>query len=138
MILKGAGVCPLIKIGDVVKGETVTDLVCDRASPIATCRAFRALAMIRFGHGHDIYDYMHPLKVSWVNCNECPILIKDPNHYRKTKWRRELVQDAEATVQEPTEKGVASLEHKDHNRFQLIDISDEEEQNGKSSCNPNQ
>jgi len=136
MILKGAGVCPFIKIGDKVKGRTVTDLVCDRNTS-AACRAFRALAMVVFRQGHEMHDYMNPANVSSVNCDECPILTKDPDHRSKTKWCRELVQAAESAIQEPTEKGVESLEHEDHNRFDIIDISNEEEQNDQSSCNPN-
>jgi len=137
MILKGAGVCPFIKIGDVVKGITwawsahargiVADLVCDRNTATA-CRAFRTLAMIVFRQGYEMHDYMNPASVSSVNCDACPILTKDPDHRSKTKWCHELVQAAEATVQE----------HEDHNRFDIIDISNEEEQNEESSGNSSQ
>ena len=129
MILEGAGVCPLVKIGDVVKGRTVVDLVCD-INAMAACKAFRAMAIITFGKGLEIDDYMNPANASSVNCDACPILAADPNHRRKTKHPSELLGEpfvgerrGKLLVQEPKD---IEPEHQS-NRFELIDLSEEED-----------
>lgn len=151
MKMAGAGVCPLVRVGDIVKGRTVVDIVCDR-NVGATCSAYNTLAMLRLHDPKEQWRFIEPPRV--VNCNVCPVLAKDPDHSSKTKWQRELIDEAmqrgdlfidpvpftsdivpenEPLISKPKEAKPVTRD-----RFELIDISTEEEQNEESSSDPNQ
>lgn len=142
MKIAGAGVCPLVRVGDIVKGRTVVDIVCDRHVGTA-CSAYKTLAMLRLYDVGEPRRRLAPPRV--VNCNECPVLAKDPNHRSKTKWRWELIDEAmergdlfiypvdpsigrmspserEPLTSKPKESKPVTLD-----RFELIDISEEEQ-----------
>lgn len=140
MKIAGAGVCPLVKIGDIVKGRTVVDIVCDRHVG-AACGAYNTLAMLRLHDPKEQWYFIEPPRV--VNCNECPVLAMDPNHSSKTKWQQDLINEAmqrgdlfidpvpftsdivpvrEPLTSKPKESKPVTLD-----RFELIDISEEEQ-----------
>lgn len=129
MIIEGAGVCPLVKIGDEVKGLKVIDIICDRIVSGA-CRAFRAFAMLQLDDPYKEWRFINPTEV--VDCDSCPVLAEDPNHLEKTKRLEELMiatgkprSSLVTSVELPTDK---EPEHKEHDRFELIDLTGEEEQ----------
>lgn len=145
MILEGAGVCPLVKIGDEVNGFEVIDIICDRLIA-ATCRANRTLARLRLDDPHKDWHVVSPTEVETVDCKNCPVLAEDPDHFDKTKWLEELMiatgkprsslvtsekmpKDIEPEPlenKEPKDNDVTSPEHKG-NRFDLIEVSEEED-----------
>lgn len=140
MILEGAGVCPLVKVGNIVEGKTVTDIRCDRDNAGA-CNAFSTLALIIFREGLEVGDAMNPGNAALVDCGNCPVLAKDPDHKSKTKHPYELIKAAMLTTsdhEEPKDREPVPSEHEHYDRFELIDISEEEQSDEESSSNPNQ
>ncbi len=157
MIIEGAGVCPLVKIGDSTpsgimlevsrQGFRVIDIICDR-NIAAVCRAHKTLAMLRLDDPYKEWRIVSPTEVTIIDCNSCPVLAKDPNHFDKTKGLEELIiatgerRSSLVTEGRPKDLPASSVSAPNYiepepSRFELIDIS-EEESNEESSCNPNQ
>lgn len=150
MKMAGAGVCPLVRIGDIVKGRTVVDIVCDRHVG-ATCSAHNTLAMLRI-HAPEEQRQVHfiaPPNV--VNCDECPVLARDPDHRSKTKSQQDLINEAAQRGDHylnPIDPSIGLISKPEHEpkkskpvtrgRFELIDISEKEEQDEESSSDPNE
>jgi len=144
MIIEGADVCPLVKIGDEVKGFKVIDIICDR-NTTATCRANKTLAMLRLDDPYKEWRFISPVEVDVVDCNSCPVLAEDPNHFDKTWWLEALIQASDkprsslvTSTKRPEDIEPEPLEHKHRDRFELIDISEEEESDEESRSDPNQ
>lgn len=151
MIIEGADVCPLVKIGDEVKGLKVIDIICDRDFA-ATCRANKTLALLRLDDPYKEWHIISPTEVDVVDCNSCPVLAVDPDHFDKTWWLEALMiatgepRSSLVTVGRPKNLPATSTElPKDvepepekHDRFELIDISKEEESDASSSSDTNE